>query len=45
MQANHKPTATLAELIANAWDADASIVSVTLPYTIHEFGHLELKKK
>jgi len=31
IQMYQKPTAAIAELIANAWDADASTVNVTLP--------------
>lgn len=34
IQMYQKPTAALAELIANAWDADASIVKVTLPASL-----------
>ena len=34
IQMYQKPTAAIAELIANAWDADASSVKVTLPTSI-----------
>jgi Histidine kinase-, DNA gyrase B-, and HSP90-like ATPase len=34
IQMYQKPTAALAELIANAWDADASSVSITLPSSL-----------
>lgn len=34
IQMYQKPTAAIAELIANAWDADASSVNVTLPTSL-----------
>jgi hypothetical protein len=34
IQMYQKPTAAIAELIANAWDADAQAVEVTLPPTL-----------
>lgn len=47
IQMYQSPTAALAELVANAWDADASSVSIELPtsalasavFKIHDDGH------
>ena len=43
IQMYQKPTAALAELIANAWDADASQVSIDLPDTLSSGAEITIR--
>jgi hypothetical protein len=42
IQMYQKPTAAIAELIANAWDADASNVDVTLPTALGQNAEIQV---
>ena len=44
IQMYQSPTAAIAELVANAWDADAEEVSITLPDQLDKAAMIVIKE-